>query len=358
MNNKVLILLTKAELGGAQVFARDLAYLLKSSSLRPYLAAGEGRDNYLKLEADRLDIPYFRLKLSRSESVLANLFSFFYLLKFFFFNRFSVVHLNSSNTLIAALAIKIVSFRTKLVFTFHGLSVLDSNYKSSKSKRTLFFCFFKFFLLFVNEKVFVSELNFSYAKKIGLVKKGTVILNGLTEEYLDRDKAREELDLDKEDFVIGHVGRLAYPKNQEFLIKVFPEIKKIIPEAKMIIIGDGPDRKVLEEKGKDIVFVNPQGGDMKYAKAFNLFVLPSIYEGLSMSLIGAVRAHTPVLASLVGGSSEVVGEDYCFEVNDVDSFITKFKEMMALNWPVVEYGGKFEAEKMVEGYLKVYNNDL
>lgn len=354
MSKKVLLLITKPELGGAQVFARDLAYLLKSSSLSPYLAFGEGRDDFLKNEAYRLDIPYFRLKLSRSESVLANLSSFFYLLRFFLVNRFKVVHLNSSNALIAALAIKLVSFRTKVVFTFHGLSVLDPNYSGSKMKRTLFFCFFKFFLLFVNEKVFVSELNFNYAKKIGLVKKGTVILNGLTEEYLVRDKAREELGLQSSDFVIGHVGRLAYPKNQEFLLKVFPEIRKIIPQAKMIIIGNGPDRKVLEEKGEGVVFVNPQGGDMKYAQAFNLFVLPSLYEGLSLSLIGTVRAGVPVLASLVGGNSEVVGEEYCFEVNSVDSFMEKFKEMMANNWPVVEYGGEFEAGEMVEKYIKLY----
>lgn len=358
MSKKVLILLTKPELGGAQVFARDLALELKTSSVSPYLAFGEGRDDFLKDEAERLGVPYFRLKLSRSESIVANLLSFFSLLSFFRKNSFDVVHLNSSNALIAALAVKLSSFGTKVVFTFHGLSVLDPNYKSSKIKRRLFFWFFKFFLLFVKKKVFVSELNLEYAKKIKLVKKGTVILNGLTEEYLERDRAREELGLDKTDFVIGHVGRLAYPKNQEFLINVLPEIRKIIPGAKMVVIGDGPDRNRLKEKGKDIIFIDPRGGDMKYAKAFNLFVLPSIYEGLSMSLIGAVRAHTPVLASLVGGSSEVVGEEYCFKVNDIDSFMAKFKEVMALNWPVVEYGGKFEAEKMVERYLKVYNNDL
>ena len=64
-----------------------------------------------------------------------------------------------------------------------------------------------------------------------------------------RNEVRKEIGLEGK-FVIGHVGRFCYQKNQEFLIDVFEEIYKRNPDAVLILVGDGPDRKKIEEKVK------------------------------------------------------------------------------------------------------------
>lgn len=66
-----------------------------------------------------------------------------------------------------------------------------------------------------------------------------------------RNEVRKELGLEGK-FVIGHVGRFCYQKNQEFLIDVFEEVYKQNPDAVLILIGDGPDRKKIEEKVKQL----------------------------------------------------------------------------------------------------------
>jgi len=129
---------------------------------------------------------------------------------------------------------------------------------------------------------------------------------------LERETARKFLEEKikinlKDKFLIGSIGRLDYSKNYEFLIKVFPEILKVKPEAIAIVIGEGPERKKLEnliEKGdlKEKIFLIGELKDAsKYLKAFDLFVLPSRYEGLSIILIESLFAQIPILASDVGG---------------------------------------------------------
>ena len=66
-----------------------------------------------------------------------------------------------------------------------------------------------------------------------------------------RNEVRKELGLENK-FVIGHVGRFCYQKNQEFLIDVFEEVYKQDPNAALLLVGDGPDRKKIEEKVKKL----------------------------------------------------------------------------------------------------------
>lgn len=64
-----------------------------------------------------------------------------------------------------------------------------------------------------------------------------------------RDEVRKELGIEDK-FVMGHVGRFCYQKNQDFLIDVFQEVYKKNPNAVLLLVGDGKDRKRIEEKAK------------------------------------------------------------------------------------------------------------
>ncbi|MGI6374011.1 MAG: glycosyltransferase [Patescibacteria group bacterium] len=360
-NEKILLLITKAEVGGAQNFVANLAKGLKESGREVSIAAGEGE--YLSEYAHDQQINFFRIKdLKRGFSFLANLSFLRNSLKYIKENKFDVIHLNSTNTLLLAPFLKIFSKKTKIVFTVHGLSVLDPGYEDNILKKLLFFIFFKFNLLFVNEIVFVSENNLKIAQKNKITNRGIVIYNGAEVDFYNREVAREYLieksKILEDSFLIGSVGRLAYPKNYEFLINNFKEVLGEIPNAKLILIGDGPNRekyqKLIGERGldNDVLLLGEIVDAAKYLKGLDLFVLPSIYEGLSISLIETVLAKVPAIASDVGGNYEVIGKESCFRLNNKESFLEILK--LVSNKSSIQDPKKFSLNTMVTKYLEIY----
>jgi glycosyltransferase involved in cell wall biosynthesis len=367
---KILLLITKGEIGGAQVFVANLAKGLENN-FKPKdqieIACGEG--DFLFDFAQKEDIKIHKIKsLKRSSGLFSNIKFFFSFVRFVKRNKFDVVHLNSSNTLIGAISAKIVSRRIKTVFTVHGLSILDPNHQASLLKKFVYRMFFKFCFLFIDRVVFVSQNNLDLAKSRKLVKEGYLIYNGVEPNYLNREASRSFLFnkigiLDEGQFLIGSIGRLAYPKNYEFLIENFSDILQVKPNAKLVLIGDGPERSkyegIIESKGlRGFVFVLGEiPGATRYLKGLDLFVLPSIYEGLSISLIDAFLAEVKTIASKVGGNPEIIGDDFCYNLNDIDDFLSIFKMVIFDNGIFINKERElFIAENMVNNYLSLYRN--
>lgn len=146
-----------------------------------------------------------------------------------------------------------------------------------------------------------------YSQKIINSSKHKIIFNSIdTNDFKFnenvRQKIRKELNL-KDEFLIGHTGRLRREKNQEFLIKVFDEIKKEKKDAKLVIIGSGEDLDKLVTLAKDlkhendIMFLGFKSNVNDYYQAIDCFVFPSLYEGFPMSLIEAQTSGLPIYAS-------------------------------------------------------------
>lgn len=107
-----------------------------------------------------------------------------------------------------------------------------------------------------------------------------------------RERLRKEMGLDGK-FVIGHVGRFERQKNHEFLIEVFAECKKEIDSCILLLIGEGSlrskiEKKVVEKGLKNSIIFLTKRNDMEYLyQVMDLFVLPSLYEGLPVSCLEA-----------------------------------------------------------------------
>ncbi|MFC2133300.1 glycosyltransferase [Bacteroidota bacterium] len=370
---KILLVITKAEIGGAQVFVLNLARSLQKLGYDVEVAAGSG--DYLPIELSKEAIPFHYLKsLKRDVSITGTFFFIFDIWRLFKKNNYDVVHLNSSNTLISAICARFVKISPKIIFTFHGLSLLDKNYEINIVAKFCTKMYFKLLLKFVDYSVFVSNLNYKESLSENLINSGEVILNGLDAsklDFIDNVEARKYfsqkagIDLTNS-FLVGSTGRLAYQKNYEFLIDNFTKIKKVIPTIKFLIIGDGPNRKYYTEKIKkyniknDFILIGAIKDSYKYIKAFDLFTLPSRYEGLSISLIEAVFAEIPVLASEVGGNQEILGvnSEQMFILNDINDYIYKLKlinsdieKYCMMNAKIKE---KFALDKMVADYKEIY----
>lgn len=367
INLKILLIITKGEVGGAQVSVYNLAKGLKQKGHNVTVAFGKGNFLENKLKTEKINLVNFK-NLLRTNNIFKNFLFLFEIKKFLDNNKFDIAHFNSANALFGAVGAKLSRNKPKTIFTVHGLSVLDKNYKTSFLIKKLYYLFFKIFLKFIDKTIFVSQANLQEACAQKITKRGQVIYNGLGAlSFLEKTVARQALSkfcqIDLNDsFLIGSVGRLAFPKNYSFLINIFPEIKKIKPLAKIVIIGSGPEKKIIQQLiqelnfEKDIYLINAQEMAVQYLLAFDVFVLPSVYEGLPITLLEARQANIPILASDVGGNREILLDDkFLFTVNDAHDFLKKFIALPATpyNYPL---NSNFSLDKMIKEYLKIYQS--
>lgn len=114
-----------------------------------------------------------------------------------------------------------------------------------------------------------------------------------------RKKLRKEIGIADDDFVIGHIGRFVEQKNHRFLIDVFAEVKKKKKNAKLVLVGQGPLREEMEQKvkdmglEKDIFFLGQRSDANKLYSVFDVFCLPSLYEGLPVVGVEAQANGVP-----------------------------------------------------------------
>ena len=128
-----------------------------------------------------------------------------------------------------------------------------------------------------------------------------------TQEYIynkeTASRKRKELAIPEEVFVIGHVGRFAPPKNHTFLIDVYGEIKKQKPNAYLLLVGDGELKASIEGKVKNleldnsVIFTGLRSDVNELLQAMDIFLFPSIYEGLPVSIVEAQAAGLPCFIS-------------------------------------------------------------
>lgn len=129
-----------------------------------------------------------------------------------------------------------------------------------------------------------------------------------------REKIRQQYHLE-DSFVVGQVGRLSIAqKNTLFLLEIFAAILKQEPNAVLMLVGDGPDRALVEQKtaelqlGDHLLMLGTRMDVPRLLNAMDAFVLPSFFEGLGIVLIEAQAAGLPSFASSVVPNDAAVTE--------------------------------------------------
>ncbi len=145
-----------------------------------------------------------------------------------------------------------------------------------------------------------------YGKK-AFSKRGHLILNGIrTVDYRfnreARDRIRETIQM-KDAFVLGHVGHLSEVKNQSYLIRLMPEILKRRPSAKLLMLGEGKDRSMLEglvralNLTERVIMTGNVRNVADYLSAMDVFAFPSLYEGMPLSVVEVQANGLPCVLS-------------------------------------------------------------
>jgi sugar transferase (PEP-CTERM/EpsH1 system associated) len=180
-------------------------------------------------------------------------------------------------------------------------------------------------------------------------------------------------------FVIGGVGRLADIKNYPGLIEAFLLLLKEEPAARerlrLLVVGDGNSRErcinCLREAGaEDLAWFPGERADIpELMRAMDLFVLPSLGEGISNTILEAMSTGLPVVATRVGGNEELVQDSVTGTLVPAGSAIAMSAAILKYytNPDLLDKHGKagrrriessFSMESMTRGYLEVYDKIL
>lgn len=187
-----------------------------------------------------------------------------------------------------------------------------------------------------------------------------------------RKKKRKELGIKDDTLVIGHIGRFVAQKNHVFLIDIFNEIHKNNNNSILLLAGQGPLMEDIKNKVKDlnledsVKFLGQRNDANELYQAFDVFLLPSLYEGLPV--VGVEAQATGLLCEL---SNDMTKETKVLDItkfmslnntpeewadnilDDVKKYkrLDVSKEMTAKNFNIKE-----EVKKLEKYYLNLYNN--
>ncbi len=188
----------------------------------------------------------------------------------------------------------------------------------------------------------------------------------------NREKKRKELSIE-EKLVVVHVGRFFDQKNHAFLIEIFYEIVKKKENSVLLLVGVGPLQENIRNKVKKlgledkVVFMNSRNDVNEILFAADLFVFPSLYEGLPLTLVEAQAAGLPVVCSNTITDETNLTDLYCalplthsaeyWAKKSLEMF-ENFKDSLRGDWykeiAAKDYDIKTIAQNLQDFYLKQY----
>ncbi|RJQ28232.1 MAG: glycosyltransferase family 1 protein [Peptococcaceae bacterium] len=308
---KLLQVITLSELGGAQKVVYHIAAGLEPERFAVTVACAPGGELVRWLEELPQGVKVVEMPaLKRNPSPLNDLKAFWQLYRLMRREKYNIVHCHSSKAGILGRLAAYLAGVPKIYFTVHGWGV--NRYQSLPVR--FFYAWAERLAGAVSTKVIcVSRRDFAKARswKLTAADKLAVIYNGLPAAGALPGDLRRELGLSAGDILIGTVARLAPPKEVLFLLEVARRMADR-PDVFFVLIGDGPlrtecmafiKRHGLEKK----VFLPGTREDAPGLLAdLDIFVLFSRWEGLPLTVIEAMQAGLPVVASAVGGVGEQV----------------------------------------------------
>lgn len=297
---KVLIIASKLRIGGAEKVAADIGFNADKEKFEiHYLVFGEKVEGY---ETELFECGCKVVHIPEPSESFVNYLKT--LKKIISENQYNVIHAHTMFNIGWAM----------LLGKLCGVPVrIAHSHSQLLEKRNIKTCIYETimrFLILTCSTDLVACGNAAGERLYGkraFKKKGQLILNGIDCKsfvYCDEKRIKIRSQFGLEDaFIIGHAGHLAQVKNQSFLIDLMPDILKKVPNALLLLLGDGADKTMLEEEIKDLVLTNnvKMTGNVRnvsdYLSAMDVFAFPSLYEGMPLTLLEAQANGLPCVVS-------------------------------------------------------------
>lgn len=308
---RILQVITKSCLGGAQSVVVNLSNTLVSRGHEVAVTAGtDDGKMWDLLDAEVSKFPC--RSLQRSVSPIKDMTALWQLHRIYREYKPDVIHLHSSK---AGMLGRIAFPKNKIVYTVHGFDSIRLAFRS-------FLPIERFMQRRCRAIVGVSEHDLRTMKECGIHRNVTYIHNGILEAVQDPALSWEVPSMRYKKVVLC-IARLSPPKRHDLFLKVAARL----PEYAFVWIGNQDD---VTDHPENVFMLGNQFQASRFCQLADLFMLPSDYEGLPMVIIEAMSYGLPVVASNVGGVSEIV-RDYetGFAVdNDVEAFVEKIRYIL------------------------------
>jgi len=347
---RIFEVITVSEYGGAQSVVLNLLNNLAPDNEVFVIYGGNGEAwESADERVTKLKISSHRKKLS----LFKDLFIFFRLIYYRFKYKPDIIHLHSSK--MGALG-RIAFSPKKIVYTLHGIDSLRMAFRK--------FLFVEKLLKNRSAKtIAVSKYDVIGLGEVGITKNVELVYNGLT-DYTKADKEGNKTELsDQLDKIKSKYSNLVMCVariSQQKKFDLFLDIAKQMPEIAFVWIGNKEEIDNLPSNVFCLGETHAAHRNLKYA---DLFILPTNYEGLPISILEALSYSVPVIASAVGGVTEMLDGKNGFAVdNNIEAFIDKIgfslhednhstMSIAARN----SYLERFTVDKMANSYRTIFN---
>jgi glycosyltransferase involved in cell wall biosynthesis len=372
---KVLILITKSVWGGAGRYVYDIATNLPKDAFDVEVMAG-GKGTLLE-KLSVAGIKTGNLPVERDVKIFGDIKAFFRLITILRKKKPDVLHINSSKIGgLGALAGRLTGV-PHIIFTAHGWAFNEN--RSFISKMIIKFLHW-ITIIFSHKTISVSEaLKNQLIHWPKVAEKVIIIHNGIkSEAVFSKVNARSELakinpiltSVTKDVTIIGSVGELHHIKGYKYAIDAISKMdKKIL----YIIISEGEERVKIEKQIRElklessIILMGYVVDAHQYLKAFDIFLLPSLSEGLPYVGLEVGLAGLPTVATGVGGIPEIIDDmksgiliqpRKSGEIKNALEFYLKHKKTRkehgdALRAKILE---EFSIQKMIDRTMEVYSS--
>ena len=307
--HKILMFIDEAKMGGGQ---QHLLWLInKLDKYKFEIEVACEPEGYFVDELKKLGIKHHSLSVTNRPSIDSLIKTYRIIQKV----SPAILHTHGGTAGFYGRLAAAINFKGVTIHTYHGIHYLNAYRFRLKF---LYKMVDRFLLNFTDCTICVAQNDFDIGMKAGVVKKekAVVIHNGIdiikfshVSEHNDFEiKLKKEEDL----VVIGSVGRLHYQKGYEYLIEASKVILSNHPNVKFVLIGDGELRGSLESLTKkygidtSFVFLGNRTEIPELLAQMDIFVLPSLWEGLPLVLLEAMAANKPVVATNVNGITELI----------------------------------------------------
>lgn len=326
---KILYVITKSSWGGAQRYVYDLATGISRKEFDVAVILGGEGELKSNLESKNINTISIR-NLTRDVHIVKEISAFFTLVRIFRNEKPAVIHINSSKAGgLGTLAARFYNFlpkgnplktesyalRAKIIFTAHGWPF---NEERSAFERTLIWVASWITALLAHTVITVSSEDRHRADRMPRIRKKTVLIrNGVAPvRFSSKQTARArilgvEQGSEGKRVWIGTVAELHRNKGIRYALEA---VSKISRDIRFVVVGDGEEREALESFAREscrpgsVLFTGKYPRAETLLKAFDIFLLPSLKEGLPYVILEAGMAGLPVVASAVGGIPDIIDD--------------------------------------------------
>lgn len=205
----------------------------------------------------------------------------------------------------------------------HGLGDYDRSYRQ-KNVKTYVSGKWSFVAVSDEVKKYLVDLSCGFSERNTHVITNAIDIIKINHQQLSRDEARKALGVPKDVFLFGTVGRLVPVKGYQYLIKAMGKLHSQFSKAQVVIVGDGRMKGELqslivdERANGSVILAGWKDGAARYVKAFDVFVISSLSEGMPLAMMEAMAGKVPVIASDIPSLKPFIecSGGWCFRSGD------------------------------------------